>query len=523
MSPRITLNSKKFHFLRLLYLLTTFTLFNLSLSQEVPDINDLELIFVYEHTRHGARGPSTSYNSLFINGVDEFKVSWEGEGDGELTLLGRREHYDIGVRNRLKYGKTEGGLGLIDFNEYDPSEVLFHVTDYNRTHMSLNSQLIGMYQPGILKTLPTNLINESYPPNQKVWKVKSESDNVYKKILKEIDDLGDKTVIDSIPIFNAHPFPANRIFNLESSCKNSIEKIRMDNIKDKKELLYGYFLNHSETLRNFFGFQNDSYFTNIRMMNSIADHYISDYKNFKNLTEFHDKTGIDLEEFYNMSTKFYVDWVYNYFCTNDTCSMEASRLMEDLLGYMKRRIDLGHNGKSYKAPKMVIDCGHDTTVAPMQMFMYEAWEDKPEYGINTQYCGFSCNLYFELYKKKEEKKYYVFYYMDDELKHVFDYDEFEKTIREHIYSQAQIEQYCLSKSGESNKEEEGETFSESFKNHTALWMGFFTTCFTTLLGIIGIVILIMKLRKNNNDIGERPAPKMQELTSNFITNSDAKE
>ena len=217
--------------------------------------------------------------------------------------------------------------------------------------MSLNSQLIGMYQPGILKTLPPNLINESYPPNQKVWKVKSESDNVYKKILKEIDDLGDKTVIDSIPIFNAHPFPANRIFNLESSCKNSIEKIRMDNIKDKKELLYGYFLNHSETLRNFFGFENDSYFTNIRMMNSIADHYISDYKNFKNLTEFHDKTGIDLEEFYNMSTKFYVDWVYNYFCTNDTCSREASRLMEYLLGYMKRRIDLGHNGNHIRLLK----------------------------------------------------------------------------------------------------------------------------------------------------------------------------
>lgn len=172
---------------------------------------------------------------------------------------------------------------------------------------------------------------------------------------------------------------------------------------------------------------------------------------------------------------------------------------------------------------MVIDCGHDTTVAPMQMFMYEAWEHKPEYGINTQYCGFSCNLYFELYKKNGEKKYYVFYYMDDELKHIFDYEEFKKTIKAHIYSQAQIEQYCLSKSGESNKEEESETFSESFKNHTALWMGFFTTCFTTLLGIIGIVILIMKLRKNNNDIGERPAPKMQELTSNFITNSDAKE
>ena len=66
---------------------------------------------------------------------------------------------------------------------------------------------------------------------------------------------------------------------------------------------------------------------------------------------------------------------------------------------------------------MVIDCGHDTTVAPMEMFMYQAWKDKPEYDINTQYCSFACNLYFELYKSKiEENKYYVFYYIDDELK-----------------------------------------------------------------------------------------------------------
>ena len=284
-------------------------------------------------------------------------------------------------------------------------------------------------------------------------------------------------------------------------------------------------MNHSEELRTFFRFENNSYFTNIRMMNSITDHYISDYKNFKNLSEFHESTGINLEEFYNKSTKFYFDWVYNFFCTNDTCSMESSRLMEDLLGYMERRIALGHNGKSYQAPKMVIDCGHDTTIAPMQMFMYEAWEHKPEYGIITQYCGFSCNLYFELFKSKNvADKYYVFYYMDDELKHVFDYDEFKKTIREHIYSVAQIEEYCLKKGGGDrdgqNEQEEGESFSDSFKNHTALWMGFFTTCITTLLGIIGIVILLMKLRKNNNYIEEKPAPKMQELSSNFITQSD---
>ena len=134
------------------YLTICFYLIQLIYAVE-PDPDNLQLIFVYQHIRHGARGPSASYGSLFIDGVDEFRVSWEGEGDGELTLVGKREHYDIGVRNRHKYGHGEHGLGLIDFSTYDPEEVLFHVTDYNRTHQSLNSELIGMYQPGLLKTL----------------------------------------------------------------------------------------------------------------------------------------------------------------------------------------------------------------------------------------------------------------------------------------------------------------------------------------------------------------------------------
>ena len=120
------------------YFIVSLSMMNLVLAQQ-PDVKDLELIFVYQHIRHGARGPSKSYNSLFIDGVDEFRVSWIGEGDGELTLVGKREHYDMGVRNRHKYGKTPLGLGLIDFSTYDPEEVLFHVTDYNRTHQSLNS------------------------------------------------------------------------------------------------------------------------------------------------------------------------------------------------------------------------------------------------------------------------------------------------------------------------------------------------------------------------------------------------
>ena len=319
--------------------------------------------------------------------------------------------------------------------------------------------------------------------------------------------------------------------------------------------------------------------------------------NLKDLKVFHELTYIDLDEFIKKSCEFRNNFLYNYYCSNITYSMESSRLMEDLLGYMERRIKIADNSKSYKAPKMVIDMADDTVVGPMQMFMYEAWKDKPEYGINTQYCGFACNIYFELYKAKDSiPKYYVFYYIDDELKHIFEYNEFYFTIQNNIFSQSDIEEYCKieeeeeeekhkekeeeynendgsdytdckdeSDSDKSDDEtktdenensgsddsdatdssdgsdtdgddiieeeeekyedtdqcicEENDSFSESFQKHTALWMGFFVTCFTTLLGILGIIYLVMKLRKKNNIIDES-SPKMQELTSNFMKQSD---
>ena len=529
-------NQKKIYIIiPFLYIIISFLLINIIYAQE-PDINDLELIFVYQHIRHGARGPSASYNSLFVDGVDEFRCSWIGEGDGELTLVGKREHYDIGVRNRHKYGKGPNGLGLIDFSTYDPEEVLFHVTDYNRTHQSLNSELIGMYQPGLLKTLTDIQVNGSYPPNDVVWFNKSaEGEVLYKEIIKEIRELGNKAIIDNIPIFNVHPFPVNRTFNLETNCKN-LDKMREESTKNKTELLYGYFLNHSEALRKFFQFDNDSFVTNIRMMNSITDHYISDYKNFKDLTVFHEQTDIDLDEFMTMSGKFYHDWMYNYYCTNITCSMESSRLMEDLLGYMDRRIQIADNSKSYKAPKMVIDCGHDTTVAPMQMFMFETWKGKPDYHINTQYCGFACNIYFELYKTKDAiPKYYVFYYIDDDLKHVFEYNEFVDTVRAHIYTQTEIEEYCITdeererrrkEEEEKNKKNnektnEDENFIDSFNNHTYLWITIFVFIGTTILGIFGIFILICRIYRIKHPKRAKPVTgKMQELTSKFITQSE---
>ena len=100
-----------------------------------------------------------------------------------------------------------------------------------------------------------------------------------------------------------------------------------------------------------------------------------------------------------------------------------------------------------------------------------------------------------------------------------------------MYTQENITEYCLTdeekeererqkeKDKNKNEVEEEESFSESFSKHTLLWLGLFSFMFTTILGITGIIILILKIHKIKHP--KRPNSirgKEQEL--NFLTQSE---
>ena len=77
--------------MEILKLLLIYLLFQSFLSSE-----DSDIVFVFEHARHGARSP------LFADGntnyTDHFGTKWEGAS--MLTSVGIRTHYVIGVHNR---------------------------------------------------------------------------------------------------------------------------------------------------------------------------------------------------------------------------------------------------------------------------------------------------------------------------------------------------------------------------------------------------------------------------------------
>ena len=108
-----------------------------------------KLIGVVEVTRHGARTP--------VFGFDWDKSHWP-KGLGELTAEGIRQHYLIGVELRSRYISEHG---LID-EVYNSSQIYIRSTNLNRTIVSAESQLMGLFPKG--PELSQHSIKVSVPP-----------------------------------------------------------------------------------------------------------------------------------------------------------------------------------------------------------------------------------------------------------------------------------------------------------------------------------------------------------------------
>jgi hypothetical protein len=87
------------------------------------------------HFRHGARAPQYYY----ADHLDYIKESWLYPG--ELTALGQRMHYLLGIRNRIRYIDNFKFL----YEKFDPHQLLIYSSAYNRTIISVSSQLQGLY------------------------------------------------------------------------------------------------------------------------------------------------------------------------------------------------------------------------------------------------------------------------------------------------------------------------------------------------------------------------------------------
>ncbi len=114
-----------------------------------------QLRWTFELINHGARSPHKGLDSDF---KDFSNHTWIGQN--ELTGVGLRQSFLIGYRDRLRYLEEKQLIS----KEYDPREMLVYASENNRTLMSANALLHGLYPPGTGPTIDPSLVDRAVPP-----------------------------------------------------------------------------------------------------------------------------------------------------------------------------------------------------------------------------------------------------------------------------------------------------------------------------------------------------------------------
>ena len=433
---------------------------------------DSNIVFVYEHVRHGARSP------LFFDGntdyLDRFGTQWEGAM--ELTNVGKREHYVLGIHNRLKYSS------LINFTKYDYQEIKVYSTNTGRTVQSIQAELLAMYLPGTLPKLTKDQLKAAYPPFQ----------NLSLEVLDEISELNDSTIINDINIFPIQYSDPKKVqINEPANCpymKQYQEDLKTNSVT-VKDFVSNFISKYGDKLKEVLNI-TDKELNDFEYIETIlAEEVLCNYYDGNKLTDFFSKTGFNESEFIQDNRLSKSIYTYNINLDEKTGIMSASPSMKEIINYMDNII----NNKS-QTPKMVMQGGHDTTISYIQYFM------KHVFNIPIQYISFASNIYFELHKNKSESeldKFYIEYILDGITKLIMDYPEFKTKVLDAVWSDEDINKFCYPPEKEDitdeKKTDENKTEYEKYKTYTIALLS--TTIFLFISTVVFLALFIVHYKQ----------------------------
>ena len=418
----------------LLYYLLNIYFISFSISD-----NNNKLIFVVTHFRHGARAPQ----SINDNYLDLLREKWTNPG--ELTGIGQRMHFILGLRNRRRYIYQEKFLS----EKFDPHEILIYSSSLNRTLTSVSAQLQGLYPQSAKKgeVLTEAQKKFSYPQVDC-------NDFYIQEIIDKLDDsaLPDYMMLAPIRMINNNERKII-LFDLEG-CKEKREEVKKKNresLQILKDFTKDFNNKYRIILNNFLGDSPIEY--DLDKIVSFCDTFISDYIDTRELTDFK-HTGINFTELENTCYET-IGLHFYYHLSGDEQKvlphLETSKLMGEFIYYMKKRVDADINGenleenyKDYSKPKMLMLSGHDSTLSSHEVFLLEAFELNYSY---YRFPKFASQMAFEVTRKIEGPKssysdYIVHYYFNDEEIYNLTFKDFIEKVEPHIWTDKQINDFC---------------------------------------------------------------------------------
>ena len=447
------------------------------------------LRWAFEIFRHGARSP---YSGMTKDFKDCFGYQWNGLK--ELTGVGLRQHFLVGYRNRKRYIEEKQ---LIKEN-YDPREVFLISTDSNRTIMSANAQVQGLYLPGTGPVLFENQTSIAVPP------VESGS---YEDAKKHLDDDGFTTLPNRMNIMPVHSFfnkdhfiqlqdkkvcPSTYDFYIKNQEREEVVTF-LKNMTDKygKKLMEVLLEKNETILMNY----TKAYY----IFDTIIAQYTDGADMFETIVE---KLNVTQEELLNDSFKFFdLDLVGNGIDNDkEICLHSMSPIFDRLIELMKAKIYKDSIGledyTEYDLPKFLMFSAHDSTCAAFMGFMKQVF-DTP-----IRYPYFATNINLELNRKEKpdknykEEDYSVEYIINDESILNISFTDFVEKVNGKRKTREEIIEFCKfdEKKGDDGSKD---VQPEEGESNIYLIVNIILSVISVIL-IILLVITIKKKKSNNN-------------------------
>ena len=412
----------------------------------ISSLSEDKLVFLMTHIRHGARAPQKYYDqSKYLDYVLE---SWNNPG--ELTPIGQRMHYALGLQNREDYITKKKFLS----ENFDPHEILIYSTKFNRTLLSVSSFFQGLYPPGTGGEITEEQKNNSKPQVNLSPEVEKELEKL------ELNSLPEK--ISVVPIRMINDNERKIIIYDIPEClwkRDEMRKINLEKSEDLKKFIEEFKKKYKDDIFKIYETKPEY---NIDFIDNFCDAFISGSTELKEMKKLND-TGINKNELLDQCFEFmklnFRDWI-----SGDSerilPTLEVSKLMREFIHYMNQRIDADMKGEDtsknyedYSKPKMLMISGHDSTISMWEMFLIKVFKNNN----NTDYIypKFASELTFEItvnsaLTKKERTDYKINCYLNgkpfiDEMT----VDNFIKNITDKLYSDDKIDEICHFKSSDS--------------------------------------------------------------------------
>ena len=136
---------------------------------------------------------------------------------------------------------------------------------------------------------------------------------------------------------------------------------------------------------------------------------------------------------YDFETFKQIEIEQSYYA-KDSGIYTMSLMIDNILYWMKNRIKINNLEEVPGQPKIVMYCGHDTTLIGIQRFL------KDSLNINFVYTPFAFTQFFEL--KKINNEFFVQIYYDENLVYNEKFQEFEQKVNKILVPQLYVINYC---------------------------------------------------------------------------------